>query len=140
MILMLQQPHHRRQNLQRGKCQVVQMLAETLLRKARNVEKMFDSRLNTAKALEQTMKIHRIVKVSNLKQEFDVLSTNTSRVSCKEIICNVPSCTCPNYQKNGMLVSCKHINFILLFVLKLDEELVRNARGTKTTRGTKNGP
>ena len=110
----------------------MQMLAEILLRKARNVEKMFDSRLNTAKALEQTMKIHRIIKVSNLKQEFDVLSTNTSRVASKEIICNVPSCTCPNYKKNGMLVSCKHIIFILLFVLKLDEKLVRNARGTKT--------
>ena len=49
--------------------------------KTRNVAKMFGSRLNTAKALEQTMKIHRIAKVFNLKQEFDVLSTNTSRVT-----------------------------------------------------------
>ena len=84
---------------------------------------MFD----TAKASEQTMKIHTIVKVSNLKQEFDVLSTNTSRVTCKVIICNVPSCTCTDYKKNGMLVSCKYIIFILLFVLKLDKEVVCNA-------------
>ena len=96
---------------------------------------MFDSRSNTAKALEQTMKIHRILKVSNLKQEFDVLITNTSRVTYKVIICNVPSCACPDYKKNGMLVSCKHIILLfvifllfLLFVLKLDEELVRNSR------------
>ena len=67
------------------------------------MEKMFDNRLNTAKALEQTMKIHRFVKVSNLKQELDVLSTNTSRVTYKVIICNAPSCTCPEYKKNAML-------------------------------------
>ena len=89
---------------------------------------MFDSRLNTANALEQTMKIHRIVKVSKLKQEFDVLSTNTSRVTYKVIICNVPSCTCPDYKKNGILASCKHIIFILVFVLKLDDKVVPNAR------------
>ena len=96
--------------------------------KTRNVAKMFDSRLNTAKALEQTMKIHRNVKVSNLKQEFDVLSKNNSRITYKVIICNVPLCTCLDYKKNGMLVSCKCIIFILLFVLKVDEEVVRNAR------------
>ena len=89
---------------------------------------MFDSRLNIAKALEQTMKIHRNVKVSNLKQEFDVLSTNNSRVTYKVVICNVPSCTCLDYKKNGMLFSCKCIIFILLFVLKVIEEVIRNAR------------
>ena len=89
---------------------------------------MLDSRLNSAKALEQTMKIHGIVKVSNLKQEFHVLSTNTSRVAFKVIICSVTSWTCPDYKKNGMPASCKHIIFILLFVVKLDEEVGHNAR------------
>ena len=74
------------------------------------------------------MKIHRNVKVSNLKQEFDVLSTNNSRVTYKVVICNVPSCTCLDYKKNGMLFSCKCIIFILLFVLKVIEEVIRNAR------------
>ena len=104
------------------------MLAVILLKKNKKCGKMFDRRLNMAKALEQTMKIHKIVKVSNFKQEFDVLSTNTSRVAYNVIICNVPLCTCPDYKKNGMLVSCKHIIFILLLVLKLDEKVVRNAR------------
>ena len=89
---------------------------------------MLDSRLNSAKALEQTMKIHGIVKVSNLKQEFHVLSTNTSRVAFKVIICSVTSWTCPDYKKNGMPASYKHIIFILLFVVKLDEEVGHNAR------------
>ena len=80
-----------------------------LPKKTRNVEKMFDRRLNTAKALEQTKKIHRTVKVSNFEQEFDVLSTNTSTVAYKVIICNVPSCTCPDYKKNSMLFSYKYI-------------------------------
>ena len=97
------------------------MLAVILL-KNKECGKIFDSRLNTAKALEQTMKIHRVVKC------FDVLSTNTSRVAYKVIICNVPSCTCPDYKKNGIPVSCKYITLIVLFVLKLDEEVVRNAR------------
>ena len=103
------------------------MLAVILL-KNKECGKMFDSRLNRTKALEQTMKIHRVVKFSNLKQEFDVLSTNTSRVAYKVIICNVPSCTCPDYKKNGIPVSCKYIILIVLFMLKLDEEVVRNAR------------
>ena len=87
-------------------------------KKTRNVAKMFDSRLNTAKALRQTMEIHRIVKVSNLKQEFDVLSRNTSRVMYKVIIFNVPSCTYPDYKKKDMLVSCKYIIFIIFICAK----------------------
>ena len=39
----------------------------------------------------------------------------------------MPLCTCPDYKKNSMLLSCKDIIFILLSVLKLDEEAVRNA-------------
>ena len=57
-----------------------------------------------------------------------MLSTNTSRVAYKVIICNAPSCTCPDYKENGILISCKNIIFTVLFVLKLDEEVVRNAR------------
>ena len=56
-----------------------------------------------------------------------MLITNTSRVTCKVIIYNVTLCTCPDYKKNGMLVSCKNIIFLLLFVLKLDEGVVYNA-------------
>ena len=57
-----------------------------------------------------------------------MLSTNDGRVMYKVIICNVPSCTCLDYKKNDMLVSCKCIIFILLFLLKVDDEVVRNAR------------
>ena len=91
-----------------------------LPKKTRNVEKMFDRRLNTAKALEQTKKIHRTVKVSNFEQEFDVLSTNTSTVAYKVIICNVPSCACPDYKKNSMLFSCKH-NFHFIICPKTEQ-------------------
>ena len=72
-------------------------------KKTRNVAKMFDSRLNKEKVLEKAMKIHRIVMVSDLKQEFDVLNTNTSRVTYKVFICNVPLCSCPDFDlKRGL--------------------------------------
>ena len=96
-------------------------------KRSKNTAKMFNSRFETAKVLEQTMKIRKVVKVSDLKQEFDVLSTESGRVTYKVIICNVPSCTCPDYKNNGMVVSCKHIIFIFLFVLKVDEETISNA-------------
>ena len=46
----------------------------------------------------------------------------------------------PKLQKKWHACFLQAHKFHLLFVLKLDEELVRNARGTKTARGTKNGP
>ena len=46
----------------------------------------------------------------------------------KVTICNVPTCTCPDLKKNGMLVSSKHIIFVFLFVIKIDDETVSNTR------------
>ena len=94
----------------------------------KNLEKMFRGRLQTAKVLQDTMKIIKIIEVSELKQECSVLSTISERVMYKVSICNVPTCTCPDLKKNGMLVSCKHIVFVFLFVVKIDDETVSNVR------------
>ena len=58
----------------------------------KNLEKMFRGRLQTAKVLHDTMKIIKIIEVSELKQEFSVLSTISERVMYKVSICNVPTC------------------------------------------------
>ena len=60
---------------------------------------MFRGRLQTAKALQDTMKIKKIIKVSEPKQEFSVLSAISGRVVYKVTIYNVPTCTCPDLEK-----------------------------------------
>ena len=41
------------------------------------------------------------------KQVYDVIITNTP----------ITSCTCPDFQKQGKNVCCKHIVFVVLYVL-----------------------
>ena len=93
-----------------------------------NLEKMFRGILQTAKALQDTMKIKKIIKVSELEQEFSVLSAISGKVIYKVTICNVSTCTYPDFKKIGMLVSCKHIIFVFLFLIKIDDKTVSNTR------------
>ena len=80
---------------------------------------MFRGRLQTAKALRNTIKIKKIIKVSKLKQEFSVMSAISGRVTYKVTICNVPTCTCPYFFKKRhagimqayhMRISLRHKN------------------------------
>ena len=43
-------------------------------------------------------------------------------------ISTVPTSTYPDFEKNGMLVSCKHILFVFLLAIKVDDETVSKAR------------
>ena len=99
-----------------------------LPKRPKRLEKLFQGRLQTAKAFQDTMKVKKIIKVSELKPEFSVLSAISERVMYKVTICNVPTCTCPDLKQNGMLVSCKHIIFVFLFVIKIDDKTVSNAQ------------
>ena len=58
---------------------------------------MFRGILQTAKALQDTMKIKKIIKVSELEQEFSVLSAISGRAIYKVTICNVSTCTYPDF-------------------------------------------
>ena len=79
----------------------------------KKILKMFQGRLQTAKALQDTMKIKKICKVSELKQEFSVLSAISGRVMYKVTICNVPTCTCPDLKKTACWyhVSISYLHF-----------------------------
>ena len=46
----------------------------------------------------------------------------------KAKICTFLTCTCPEFEKNCMLVSCKHTIFAFLFVIRVDDETVSNAQ------------
>ena len=84
---------------------------------------MFRGRLQTAKVLQKTMEIKKIIRVSEFKQEFRVLSSISRRAMYKLTICNVPIFACPDLKK-GMFVSCTHIIFVFLFVIKIVDETV----------------
>lgn len=87
-------------------------------KRPKNIQYMLSNRITTAKTLENVMKLRKIEKISSLHRKFEVLSTESGRISYKVIICNTPSCTCPDFHKNGAYVLCKHLLFILMFVLK----------------------
>ena len=81
--------------------------------------------MQTANVLQKTMEIKKIIMVSQLKQEFRVLSAIYRRAMYQLTICNVPIFTCHDLKK-GMLVSCTHIIFVFLFVIKIVDETVSN--------------
>ena len=60
---------------------------------------MFRGILQTAKALQDTIKILKNVKVSVLEQEFSVLSAISGKAIYKLTISNVSTCACPDFLK-----------------------------------------
>ena len=82
-----------------------------------NNQKLFQARLDTAKLLELTIKIKNIDKVNKLNRKFIITSSLAGRTTYTIQITNTPSCTCPDFQKNGSRVHCKHLLFVLIFVL-----------------------
>ena len=83
-------------------------------RKKINNQKLFQARLDTAKSLELTMKIKNIDKVNKLNRKFIITSSLAGRTTYTIQITNTPSCTCPDFQKNGSRV---HLLFVLIVVL-----------------------
>ena len=87
-----------------------------------NEAEMFNKRMAASSTESATLKIRNIKDVSNTKREFAVCSSIKSRTNYVIQICSSPSCTCPDSQKNGMRVFCKHILFVLRYALQVDEE------------------
>ncbi|XP_066927735.1 uncharacterized protein [Clytia hemisphaerica] len=90
-------------------------------KKRRNIGKLFDNRLETAKKLEDMMKVKKLTRLSSQKIECQILGTSSGRVHYTVTICNVPTCTCPDFKKQGLVVSCKHIIFVFLFIIRSEE-------------------
>ena len=82
-----------------------------------DAERMFVSRREAALRLAETMKVRRSESVSNLKRVYHVTSSASGKKLYKVTISNTPCCTCPDFEKHGSKVVCKHIIFIFIHVL-----------------------
>ena len=85
------------------------------------VEYMIQKRLNTARESEHIFKISKISIVNDSKRIYTVLGSPNGRKNYEVTVCCSPSCTCPDYKKNGKKVLCKHM-FTFLRALKLEEK------------------
>ena len=89
---------------------------------------MLQRRVATTRSVHNIMKIRKIVRLSALKWQFQVIGTTSSKTLCKADISNTPTHTCPDFQKNGKFVYCKHILFVMIFALRVEDEDKLNAR------------
>ena len=89
---------------------------------------MLQRRVATTRSVHNIMKIRKILRLSALKWQFQVIGTTSSKTLSKVDICNTPTCTCPDFQKNGKFVYCKHILFVMIFALRVEDEDKLNAR------------
>ena len=58
---------------------------------------------------------------------FSVVSNASGKAKYKVKICNSPSCTCPDFQRYGTRVFCKHLLFALVVFLNIDDNLCKSA-------------
>ena len=83
--------------------------------------KLFSNRLESARTLKYTMKVANIVNVNAEHRLFEISSSESGR-SCYQVrICSQPSCSCPDFGKQGSKIFCKHILFVLMFVLDVSD-------------------
>ena len=91
--------------------------------KAKICAKMFEKRTNTARHESAVMKIRKAKTINSFKREY-VVSSVTGNAQYVVSLCNVPTCTCQDFEINGELVICKHTIFVLLNVLELKDETI----------------
>ena len=89
---------------------------------------MLQRRVATTRSVHNIMKIRKIVRLSALKWQFQVIGTRSSKTLYKVDISNTPTHTCPDFQKNGKFVYCKHMLFLMIFALRVEDEDKLNAR------------
>ena len=92
-------------------------------KKQRSDAKMVEKRANTARNESAVIKIRKSKIIHLFKREY-VVSSATGKAQYAVSICNVPTCTCRDFQINGERVICKHIIFVLLNVLKLKDDTI----------------
>ena len=78
---------------------------------------LLDTRISKALDTSSLMKVRSYRLDNELKRAYKITSSQIGRKFYDVTICNTPSCTCPDYKKNGTRVFCKHILFALVCVL-----------------------
>ena len=96
--------------------------------KSLNATNLFNRRCHQAEGSSESMKIRKTVEIHSLKKEFQIANNCKSRSFFVVQICKIPSCTCVNFNKNGHKVFCKHIIFVLVVVLGVSQEILKESR------------
>ena len=86
-------------------------------RRRQSKDKLLNNRVDAATKGSSTMKIRKIMDVSELKREYSLASSTNGKTTYLVTITEIPSCSCPEFEKNGRYVFCKHIIFLLVHVL-----------------------
>jgi hypothetical protein len=80
----------------------------------------FQSRIQYAKQDKDIIKVAKILSRSRLSAVFEIASSRCQKVHKVEIS-KTPECTCDDYQKFNGKELCKHIIWIYVYVLQVDE-------------------
>ena len=87
--------------------------------------------------LKDIMKIAEGKEVSVVERLYYVKNSSVGTTRFKVAISLSPSCTCPDFKKNGGATNCVHILFVLIFALKCRDKktLVRRQFSTEEING-----
>jgi hypothetical protein len=80
----------------------------------------FLSRLKNANKEKNTIKVAKVLSRSRLLAVFEIVSSGGKNVYKVEIS-NTPTCTCEDYKQFNGKELCKHIIWVYIYVLKVDE-------------------
>ena len=97
-------------------------------KKKRNDEVLFLRRMCTAEAKSSILKIKNIKNVNSCNREFAVISSTSGKSTYTVQICSTPSCSFPDFRKNGLRVFCKHLLFVLKYALQVDDDSMLKSR------------
>ena len=81
-------------------------------RKKSSKEGLFHKRMTTTTYESTVLKIRSVRDINTTKREFSVSNSASSRTNYQIQICSSPSCSCPDFQRNGLRVFCKQTYFI----------------------------
>ena len=76
-------------------------------------DKLLNNRMDAAAKGSNAIKIRRITTVSEIKREYSVASSTNGKTTYLAKIREIPSCSSPDFEKNGRYVFCKHIIFFI---------------------------
>ena len=90
-------------------------------KRKKNDRHMPEKSIETVKAHAGNIKVTNTKTINSSKREYSITSSTSGRTRYVVEICWTPSCSCPDFRKNDKKVLCKHILFILMYILGLAE-------------------
>ena len=81
----------------------------------------FLSQLQKAKQDKGSIKVRKVLSQSDVSSCFEVQGSDSQRRYEVEVF-KAPSCTCEDYKKFNEKELCKHVIWVYLYILKVDEE------------------